>query len=106
VWSCNGGANQRFGVTDAGEITFGGQCLDVVTGDMSNGRNIQLYPCKSLSRTDKYNQLWHLTGAVTGLAGNCLDIRGGTPAGADYTPVQTYTCNGGANQQWDYYFMP
>jgi hypothetical protein len=38
------------------------------------------------------------TGAVTGLAGKCLDIAGASSA--DGTPVQLYDCNGTAAQQW------
>ncbi|MEU8618379.1 ricin-type beta-trefoil lectin domain protein [Streptomyces sp. NPDC048623] len=38
------------------------------------------------------------TGPMTGLAGKCLDVAGA--ATADGTPVQIYTCNGTAAQQW------
>ncbi|MGW2858057.1 lectin, partial [Streptomyces sp. NPDC001215] len=38
------------------------------------------------------------TGAVTGLAGKCLDVAGANSA--DGTPVQLYDCNGTAAQQW------
>ncbi|PZG13944.1 glycosyl hydrolase [Micromonospora craterilacus] len=38
------------------------------------------------------------TGPITGLAGKCLDVRGG--ATADGTQIQIYTCNGGAAQTW------
>ncbi|MGV9562711.1 lectin [Streptomyces sp. NPDC003480] len=38
------------------------------------------------------------TGAITGLAGKCLDVAGANPA--DGTPVQLYDCNGTAAQQW------
>ncbi|MET8838110.1 lectin [Micromonospora sp. NPDC004540] len=37
-------------------------------------------------------------GPVRGLAGKCLDVRGG--ATADGTQVQLYTCNGSAAQTW------
>jgi hypothetical protein len=36
--------------------------------------------------------------AVKGYAGMCLDVRGGSSANG--TPVQLYTCNGTAAQQW------
>ncbi|WUM96048.1 ricin-type beta-trefoil lectin domain protein [Streptomyces sp. NBC_00322] len=35
---------------------------------------------------------------VPGAKGNCLDVAGG--AKTNGTPVQIYTCNGGASQQW------
>jgi hypothetical protein len=38
------------------------------------------------------------TGALTGLAGKCLDVAGADSA--DGTPVQLYDCNGTAAQQW------
>ncbi|WP_055489194.1 lectin [Streptomyces sp. TP-A0356] len=38
------------------------------------------------------------TGAITGLAGKCLDVAGANSA--DGTPVQLYDCNGTAAQQW------
>ncbi|WP_330336575.1 lectin [Streptomyces sp. NBC_00557] len=38
------------------------------------------------------------TGAITGLAGKCLDVAGA--GSADGTPVQLYDCNGTNAQQW------
>ncbi|WP_199551402.1 ThuA domain-containing protein [Streptomyces sp. N35] len=38
------------------------------------------------------------TGAVKGVNGKCLDVRGG--ASADGTQIQIYTCNTSAAQQW------
>jgi hypothetical protein len=38
------------------------------------------------------------TGPVTGYQSLCADVRGGN--NADSTPVQLYTCNGTASQQW------
>jgi glucose/arabinose dehydrogenase len=38
------------------------------------------------------------TGPIVGLAGKCLDVRGG--ATADGTQIQLYTCNGTASQSW------
>ncbi|MFG1705948.1 ricin-type beta-trefoil lectin domain protein [Nonomuraea sp. M3C6] len=37
-------------------------------------------------------------GTITGLAGKCVDVAGGS--GADGAAVQLYTCNGTAAQQW------
>ncbi|MFG1651759.1 ThuA domain-containing protein [Micromonospora sp. NPDC049275] len=37
-------------------------------------------------------------GPIKGLAGKCLDVRGG--ATADGTQIQLYTCNGGTAQTW------
>jgi glucosylceramidase len=38
------------------------------------------------------------TGPITGLAGKCMDVAGAGTANG--TPVQLYTCNGTAAQQW------
>jgi chitinase len=38
------------------------------------------------------------TGPVTGYGGLCVDVRGASTA--NFTPVQVYTCNGTAAQQW------
>jgi hypothetical protein len=38
------------------------------------------------------------TGPIVGLAGKCLDVRGGSTA--DGTQIQLYTCNGTAAQTW------
>ncbi|MFD7700498.1 ricin-type beta-trefoil lectin domain protein [Streptomyces caelestis] len=40
----------------------------------------------------------HVTIEVPGAKGNCLDVAGGGKTNG--TPVQIYTCNGGAAQQW------
>ncbi|WP_234439735.1 ricin-type beta-trefoil lectin domain protein [Streptomyces bicolor] len=40
----------------------------------------------------------HVTIEVPGAAGSCLDVAGGGKTNG--TPVQIYTCNGGAAQQW------
>jgi hypothetical protein len=38
------------------------------------------------------------TGAITGYGGLCVDVQGANTA--NFTPVQVYTCNGTAAQQW------
>ena len=91
-------------LTRAGEIEYGGQCVDVQTGDMQNGRPLALFGCKPLWDLSKYNQQWHLAGTVTGANGLCMDIPWGTGSGQDRAAAQQYTCHGGANQQWSYYW--
>jgi chitinase len=39
-----------------------------------------------------------LAGAITGMDGLCVDVRGANTA--DFTPVQIFTCNGTTAQQW------
>lgn len=91
-------------LTRDGQIQFAGQCVDVQVGDMQNGRPLQLYPCKPPGNLSRFNQQWHLTGAVIGTNGLCMDIPAGTGSGQDRAAAQQYTCNGGANQQWSYYW--
>jgi hypothetical protein len=43
-----------------------------------------------------------LNGAIHGLGGQCLDIKGGQ--GVDRAKVQLFPCTGNAKQRWDYYF--
>jgi hypothetical protein len=99
LFSCNGGTNQKFNLTADGQITFGGKCFDV----RPDNNTLQLYPCKGNGDYTKANQRWNLHGPITGIAGKCLDIRGGYAV--DNALVQTYHCVTGApNQTWDYYF--
>ena len=85
LWDCNGGDNQQFSTTAAGEIRFAGRCLDA-GWDRST---VQLWDCNGGT-----NQKWTVVpdGAIVGTeSGKCLD------AGAR---IQLWDCNGGANQRW------
>jgi alpha-galactosidase len=102
IWDCNGGSNQEWTPTAAGELrVYGGtQCLDATGGATSAGTKVELWPCNGGS-----NQKWNLNpdGTVTGVqSGLCLDVTGGNvPAGnVNGTQVEIWGCNGGANQQW------
>jgi alpha-galactosidase len=98
IWDCNGGANQRWNLTAAGELRAydGTRCLDVRNGGTSPGTSIGMWDCHGGS-----NQRFRLNdnGTITALASNmCLDIRNnGTDNG---TGVVIWTCHGGANQLW------
>ncbi|MGC4808453.1 ThuA domain-containing protein [Micromonospora sp. DT233] len=61
------------------------------TGDDAAFRHIRI---KELGGTPPPTR----TGPIRGLAGKCLDVRGG--ASADGTQVQIYGCNGTAAQSW------
>jgi hypothetical protein len=95
LWDCNGGGNQQWAATSAGELrVYGNKCLDAAgTG---NGAGIQIYSCHGGN-----NQKWRLNadGTITGVqSGLCLDAVGqGTANG---TRLQLYSCHGGANQRW------
>jgi alpha-galactosidase len=102
IWDCNGGANQKWTPTAAGELRVyaGTQCLDAANNGTSAGTKVQLYTCGGGA-----NQQWKLNpdGTITGVqSGLCLDVTGGNvPAGnVNGTALELWNCNGGANQQW------
>jgi alpha-galactosidase len=98
VYGCNGGINQEFSPTSAGELrTMGAtECLDVYGQGTVPGTKVELWPCNGGA-----NQQWTIesNGTIVGQqSGLCLDVTGAnTTAG---TPVQIWTCNGQTNQQW------
>jgi alpha-galactosidase len=102
IWDCNGGANQKWTPTAAGELRVyaGTQCLDVLNNGTATGTKVQLSTC-----TAGTGQQWRLNpdGTITGVhSGLCLDVTGGNvPAGnVNGIALELWTCNGGANQQW------
>jgi len=101
LYPCNGGNNQRFTFSNTGEITFSDMCLDVIGGRPVDQSQVQLYPCKG-GGTSQLNQQWHLTAAVYGSNGLCMEVQNGSSL--NHTPIQQNNCTGDENQQWDYYF--
>jgi alpha-galactosidase len=102
IWDCDGGGNQAWTPTAAGELrVYGGtQCLDAFNDQTSAGTKIELWSCNGGA-----NQRWNLNadGTITGVqSGLCLDVTGGNvPSGnVNGVPVELWGCNGGANQQW------
>ena len=102
IWDCNGGTNQAFTLTAAGELrTMNGTlCLDASGQGTTAGTKVITWTCNGQT-----NQKWNLNpdGTITGVqSGLCVDVTGGNvPAGnVDGTLVELWGCNGGANQQW------
>jgi hypothetical protein len=100
LWDCNGGSNQQWTSTAAGELrVYGGVCLDAAGQGTSPGTAVEIYACNGGA-----NQKWTLNadGTITGdQSGLCLDATGnGTSNG---TLLELWTCNGGSNQQWARY---
>jgi hypothetical protein len=98
IWDCNGGTNQSWTRTSAGELTVynGTRCLDASGQGTSPGTKIVIWNCNGQA-----NQRWQVTasGTITGVqSGLCLDVTGG--ATTNGTPVQLATCTGAANQKW------
>jgi alpha-galactosidase len=98
IWGCNGGINQEFSPTSAGELrTMGAtECLDVYGANTAPGTKVELWPCNGGA-----NQKWTIesNGTIVGQqSGLCLDVTGANTAAG--TPVEIWTCNGQANQKW------
>ncbi|NUS17057.1 MAG: galactosylceramidase [Streptomyces sp.] len=100
LWDCNGGSNQQWSSTAAGELrVYGGDCLDAAGQGTSPGTKVDIYTCNGGS-----NQKWTLNanGTITGnQSGLCLDATGNGTANG--TLLELWTCNGGSNQQWTHY---
>jgi len=98
LYQCNGTGAQVWQPQPDGALLNpqSGACLDD-TGYGGSGTQVQIWSCSGNS-----NQSWlppeDATGAVTGYAGLCLDVR--SAGTANGTPVQVYTCNGTSAQQW------
>jgi hypothetical protein len=107
--TCNSGdTKQRFSLTAAGEIKSGGYCWDMQWGDVSNGRLLQLFSCKTptdpTQNYGKANELFYFQGPVKSGLGTYLSGASNTPKAHDAVTVQS----GGtaAKMTWDYYFNP
>lgn len=97
LWDCNGGANQQWTTTSAGELrVYGNDCLDAANQGTSPGTKVDIWSCNS-----QQNQQWRLNanGTITSVqSGLCLDATGAGTANG--TLIELWTCNGGSNQQW------
>ncbi|NJP44323.1 galactosylceramidase [Streptomyces sp. PRB2-1] len=99
LWDCNGGANQSFTATPAGQLTVygGAKCLDVDGSGTADGTKVQIWTCNNTAA-----QQWTVGAdgsVVNPHSGKCLDAtKAGTAPG---TLLEVWSCNGGANQQWD-----
>ncbi|MBW8736330.1 MAG: ricin-type beta-trefoil lectin domain protein [Streptomyces turgidiscabies] len=96
LWDCNGGSNQQWTSTSAGELrVYGSSCLDASGGGTSPGTKVDIWTCDGSAK-----QKWTLgaDGTITAQSGLCLDAAGA--ATANGTLLQLWTCNGASNQKW------
>jgi hypothetical protein len=97
LWDCNGGSNQQWTSTSAGELrVYGGDCLDASGQGTSPGTKVDIWTCNGAA-----NQKWTLNanGTITGTqSGLCLDATGAGTANG--TLLELWTCTGAANQKW------
>jgi alpha-galactosidase len=97
LWDCNGGSNQSWTSTGAGELrVFGNRCLDVVGGSTANGTRVEIWDCNGGSN-QKFTLNSDGTVRATG-SGRCLDVT--NQATANGSPLEIWDCNGQANQRW------
>jgi glucose/arabinose dehydrogenase len=95
LWSCNGGANQRWTRTGT-TLRALGKCMGVAGGATADGGLVQLSTC-----TGAGAQSWTpgTNGTlVNAQSGRCLDATGGSSA--DGTQLIIWSCHGGTNQRW------
>ncbi|MET8144567.1 lectin [Sphaerisporangium sp. NPDC005288] len=97
IWDCNGGANQNWASTSAGELrVYGNKCLDVNGAGTADGTPVIIWDCNGQN-----NQKWRLNsdGTITAVgAGKCLEVSGSGTANG--TKVQIWSCTGQNNQKW------
>ncbi len=112
LWDCGGApyaGQQAFAFGADGSLSFGGTCcVDVQAwttaqylagqGLPGNGARVQTFQCIG----HQLNQKWNLSGAFRHQSGFCVDVAGA--GNGNGTLVQTYACNGGVAQEWDYYW--
>lgn len=88
LWSCHGGANQRFAWFDDGTLRHAGRCVG------SSGTSLVLKPCDASPDTQ-----WSIQhGEVRNRADRCIDIAGGNRANG--TPLVAWHCRGEPQQKW------
>ena len=96
IWTCNGGANQKWTIAPDGTIRVFGKCLDVKGSGTANGTVVDLWTCNGGA-----NQKWQIgsNASLTAIqSGACLD----DPAfkTANGTRLDIWSCNAGRNQEW------
>lgn len=98
LYTCNGGANQRWEFNAAGELRTlnGTRCLDARGQGAAAGTALVANVCNGAA-----SQKWRRgsNGAIVGLPSNlCVDVKSASTA--NLAAVQLWTCHGGANQVW------
>ncbi|MFC5661456.1 RICIN domain-containing protein [Kitasatospora misakiensis] len=108
-WTCNGGANQQWYWTDAGELVgvASGKCLDIPAGSTDEGVQAIIWTCNGGANQKWTQTLVHHAGVYTLTNANSglnLDVRGGDPT--DGTPVVQSSPQPSLSQWWFYGTVP
>jgi hypothetical protein len=99
LWSCHGGANQRWSlpsVGSAGEVRVYGQlCLDAYGGANQPGDVLAIWTCHGGA-----NQQWRMTegGELRGATGLCVGLSPAAPQAGGRLVLQP--CSGEPGQRW------
>ncbi|OEJ28396.1 glycosyl hydrolase [Streptomyces agglomeratus] len=96
LWTCNGGAAQKWSLPGDGTFRALNKCLDVSGGGTADGTKIQLWTCNGTGA-----QQWQPQpdGTVRNpRSGKCLDAEGAT--WNDGTRLHLWSCHTGPNQRW------
>nr|WP_234440468.1 ThuA domain-containing protein [Streptomyces rimosus] len=93
LWTCNGGAHQKWTPTGS-TLRSLGKCLDVAGASTADGAKVQLWNCNGSAGQD-----WSVQsdGTIRN-RGKCLDAEGA--GSADGTRLIIWPCHGGAQQKW------
>jgi alpha-glucosidase len=96
IWDCNGGANQKWTLTN-GTLQNNGTCLDVTGNATANGTLVEQWQCNGGA-----NQRWTSQNGtlVSAASGRCLDVPGGSTTNG--VQLIIWDCNGGSNQRWTF----
>lgn len=104
---CDGRGAQNWEFLDGQIISSDGRCLDVHYGIPAAQTMLGTYPCWNDDNARVAQaQKFHVSGPIRGLADKCVDFHkpsSSTPI-LDGQKVQLWSCNGGVNQVWDFYF--
>jgi chitosanase len=101
IFTCNGGANQKFTATGGRiQVTIGGvtNCLDAYNGNTGNGTKIIIWPCHSGT-----NQQWTIgaDNSIKGAAsGRCIDIYGSATNNGNGAVLWDCKNGGNGSQTW------
>jgi hypothetical protein len=95
IYTCNGGAAQKWVLAADGTLRINGKCLDVTGQSQLDGAKIQLWAC-----TGAANQQWLVgpNGELINVNSNrCLDDAGGT---VNDTQLDQQDCYGNTSEVW------
>jgi len=104
--SCSNSATQKWTMNNSDKTirnVASGRCLEIPGCSTASGTQLDIYDCHvgvPKSECNSLNQQWHMNGngTITSLLdGQCLDLYNFVGP-----VVQSFSCNNGKNQQWNY----